>query len=315
MRIDVGQQSRMEGWGYSLLIHGFLFLAITPLFRQIPTPSPPETFQWNVAFVESHEPGSPNGSVQENAGANDSTSTTPASTQRPTLSTPHATTTIEQPAPGLTERTHQSNTEQPLTAGPPPTSIAQPEPTVSAPLVALRPATTMPQDTPSLPDAAAEPAKTVPSMPAAGSDVSTATAEEAWPLRPASARTETAGPTTAAQNNLPVLAASIPAAAGQPSASRADYGWLQRAVSRRLEELKRSSRPSLDEATIMKVLVKAVVSGRGELVEAEVVKSSGSERIDREAMTLVQRAFPMTLDYAIDRPHIVMRIPVTYSRD
>lgn len=65
----------------------------------------------------------------------------------------------------------------------------------------------------------------------------------------------------------------------------------------------------------MKVLVKAVVSGRGELVEAEVVKSSGSERIDREAMTLVQRAFPMTLDYAIDRPHIVMRIPVTYSRD
>lgn len=50
-------------------------------------------------------------------------------------------------------------------------------------------------------------------------------------------------------------------------------------------------------------------------MEAEVVKSSGVARIDQEAMSLVQRAFPLRLDYAIDRPQIVMRIPVTYSRD
>jgi protein TonB len=90
---------------------------------------------------------------------------------------------------------------------------------------------------------------------------------------------------------------------------------LQRAVSRRLEELKRSSRPSLEDASRLKVLVKAVVSSAGELMEAEVVKSSGLERIDREAMTLVQRAFPMALDHTMDRPQIVMRIPITYSRD
>jgi protein TonB len=86
-------------------------------------------------------------------------------------------------------------------------------------------------------------------------------------------------------------------------------------VSHRLEELKRLSRPSLDNASRLKVLVKAVVSNTGELLEAEVVKSSGLNRIDQEAMTLVQRAFPMPLDHTLDRRQIVMRIPITYSRD
>jgi protein TonB len=96
---------------------------------------------------------------------------------------------------------------------------------------------------------------------------------------------------------------------------QADYSWLQRTVSRRLEELKRSSRPSLDDSSKLKVLVKAVVSSTGELMEAEVVKSSGLDRIDQEAMRLVQRAFPMLLDHTLDRQQVVMRIPITYSRD
>jgi TonB family protein len=86
-------------------------------------------------------------------------------------------------------------------------------------------------------------------------------------------------------------------------------------VSRRLEELKRSSQPSLSDASKLKVLVRAVVSNRGELMEAEVVTSSGLERIDREAVTLVERAFPLSLDHTLDRQQIVMRIPITYSRD
>jgi outer membrane biosynthesis protein TonB len=104
-----------------------------------------------------------------------------------------------------------------------------------------------------------------------------------------------------------------PIAADRPSVAPADYGWLQRAVSRRLEELKRSSQPSLDDSSKLKVLVRAVVSNRGELMEAEVVTSSGLERIDREA--LVHRAFPLSLDHTLDRQQIVMRIPITYSRD
>ena len=95
----------------------------------------------------------------------------------------------------------------------------------------------------------------------------------------------------------------------------ADYGWLQQALSRRLEELKRSVRPSIEESGLLRVLVKAVVSSTGELMEAEIVNSSGHHRIDQEAMTLVQRAFPMSLDQDLDRPQIVMRIPITFSHD
>ena len=96
---------------------------------------------------------------------------------------------------------------------------------------------------------------------------------------------------------------------------RADYGWLQQALFRRLEELKRSARPFIPESGRLRVLVKAVVSSTGELVEAEIVNSSGHPRIDQEAITLVQRAFPMLLDRALERPQVVMRIPITFSRD
>jgi len=100
-----------------------------------------------------------------------------------------------------------------------------------------------------------------------------------------------------------------------PSAIHSDYGWLQQAIFRRLEELKRSSRPSLDESRPLKVTVKAVVSREGILLDSAVVKSSGLDHIDQEAMALVQRAFPMQLDRPLDRGQIAMRIPIAYSRE
>lgn len=99
------------------------------------------------------------------------------------------------------------------------------------------------------------------------------------------------------------------------STARPDYGWLQQAIFRKLEELKRSSRPSLDESRPLKVTVKAVVSREGMLLNSAVVKSSGLDRIDQEAMALVQRAFPLQLDRALDRRQIVLRIPITYSQE
>lgn len=95
---------------------------------------------------------------------------------------------------------------------------------------------------------------------------------------------------------------------------RPDYGWLQQAIFYRLEELKRSSHPFLDQSRPFKVMVRVVISKEGTLLDSTVVTSSGLERIDQEAMALVQRAFPMQFDRTLDRQQIVMRIPITYSR-
>ena len=102
---------------------------------------------------------------------------------------------------------------------------------------------------------------------------------------------------------------------GAAATPRLDYGWLQQAIFRRLEELKRSSHPFLDQSRPLKVLVKAVVSREGTLLDSMVVTSSGLDRIDQEAMALVQRAFPMQLDRPLDRQQVAMRIPITYSRE
>lgn len=118
--------------------------------------------------------------------------------------------------------------------------------------------------------------------------------------------------TEPAQPLLPPADVSDTEAASTP---RSDYSWLQQAIFRRLEELKRASRPSLDESRPLKVTVKAVVSREGILLDSAVVKSSGLDRIDQEAIALVQRAFPMQLDRPLDRGQIAMRIPITYSRE
>ncbi|MBX3328885.1 MAG: hypothetical protein KF722_00675 [Nitrospira sp.] len=122
---------------------------------------------------------------------------------------------------------------------------------------------------------------------------------------------EESTPITEAAQPAPATASDVAAV----SAIRPDYSWLQQAIFRRLEELKRSSRPSLDESRPLKVMVKAVVSNEGMLLGSTVVKSSGLDRIDQEAMALVRRVFPLQLDRSLDRGQIVMRIPITYSRE
>ena len=290
MRARVAQRNQIEGWGFSLILHGILLSAIVPAFRLLPAPIHPEPFRWNVTFVESTrqdtviEPASDASFAKDflQTGAADVQSSISSTTGVLQLSQLRPGTSPQMPS--TTETTSVTQDTLPVqrdAAEQPNTIIATtPIPTeLSAPLV-----TRIEQEFPSTP----APSVANPAM----------TAVQSRDTSP-----------------VPALPASTPAASGQSSTPQADYSWLQRAVSRRLEELKRSSRPSLEDSSRLKVLVRAVVSGTGELMEAAVVTSSGLERIDREAMTLVQRAFPMPFDHALDRPQIVMRIPITYSRD
>ncbi len=286
MQARAAHRHQLEGWRFSFFLHGLLLSMIWPILHHIPTPIRQEPFRWNVTLVESL----PQSTVVEPIGDASLVNETLDGVESAELNPAPLKQNVSPPAQAPTQEIDETiqsageTTSATATAAPAILTPAQPEPASPPPSITEAPPAT---------------------------DVAMALTQprDASDQPPASLSSSTSSPPSATPPSV------IPPAVDQSSATRADYSWLQRALSRRLEELKRSARPSLDDASKLKVLVKAVVSSEGELMEAEVVKSSGLARIDQEAMTLVRRAFPMPLDYALDRPQIVMRIPITYSRD
>lgn len=298
MTIQEGRTPLLNGWLISIVLHGLLLFSLLPLFRKsIPT-LPKEPFHWDVALVQS-APTTHN-SVQT---ANTTKSAVPNQPDRRST-VPHAKHTIQH----ATSSTEHTAPLKPLAVAPAaPNSIPDnPSPVTSS---SEAPTTLIPNELPANVTQATEPPpqQTEPSI---GSTT------------PAPPRPETAAPAATLEESTPPTDITQPTST-QPTASdvaavsaiRPDYSWLQQAIFRRLEEIKRSSRPSLDESRPLKVTVKAVVSNEGMLLDSTVVKSSGFGRIDQEAMALVQRVFPLQLDRSLDRRQIVMRIPITYSRE
>ena len=296
MQARIVERRWMEGWGFSLILHGVLLGTIVPAFRHLPTPTYSEPFQWNVIFTELSQQPTPK-EPDTNAAFSDETLRTAEIEALGSISS--LTNVHSSPKKHRAHLAKKSSNTRSQLAAPPTPSITQTAPATEETLPGEQPSTHIT-------------ASPVSNEPAAQPE---APVEQEIPAPPTSA-TDTAMAPTQSMDAPPASSSPTPAVVSDQSSSpQTDYSWLQRAVSRRLEELKRSSRPSLDDASRLKVLVKAVVSNTGELLEAEVVKSSGLNRIDQEAMTLVQRAFPMPLDHTLDRQHIVMRIPITYSRD
>ena len=324
MTTSVRTRERLaQGWGISLILHGLFITAALPLFRQLPVTIHPAPFRWDVALVESPNNPDPTESpnfasfVPESSSAivghqqslvastdipqplQESTSpdratTVPSHEQAPETRTPR--TVIVEPFKADNPSTLSSPSAQEATT---PTSVTAPDRREIAP-EQIASSTTVP-------------------LPSGESSIAhTITKQEPEPVSVSPAQKYAVVPENPSASNFPRLghpASIVPASTGPSLGSRPDYGWLQQAVLQRLEELKRSSRPLLDDSSRLKVLVKAVVSNAGELMEASVAKSSGLERVDQEAMSLVQRVFPMQLDHRLDRPQIVMRISITYSRD
>lgn len=286
-----------SGWLGSIALHGFLFLGFLQLFHQSLMTVPEEPFHWDVMLVEStrtaDEPVQPVAAVESAAASLPKSAPGPA---RAVRTIRHAALSAER-IDSLVPKTNR-----PVT----PKSIPE------SPSLVMSPKESAPASTPDeFPPAPAQATEPFSQQTAAPIDSTTQV-----PPRPeATAAVTSEGSTTASESaqSLPTPAATLDTAV--VSAIRPDYAWLQQAIFLRLEELKRSSRPSLDDPRPLKVLVKAVVSREGALLDSTVVKSSGLDRIDQEAMALVRRAFPMRLDRPLDRPQVAMRIPIAYSRE
>ena len=327
---------RVHGWLVSLTLHGLLLSAVLPLFRLTPLSTPSEPFHWDVTMVQSIHPADeqiqaadpieqrlsiPTEPIPIPTKTNNTFQTGSSSAKRLTPSSPTTeTAVVTEPqlknSSSIAPPVEQSSVAQATASMHP--NLAE-EPTQSMSPAENLSASALPTNNPSNQQLEPSIAPTIqePSVPTTGVTSSTSTAAPASDFAQSTlSATDVATAPTQPLDTSPERSSLTPSEpSGQPSPSQTDYTWLQLAVTRRLEELKRLSRPSLDDASRHKVLVKAVVSSTGELMKAEVVKSSGLDRIDQEAMTLVLRAFPMLLDHALDRQQIVMRIPITYSRD
>ena len=314
MQSRTGQRRQIEGWGFSLLLHGIFLIAIVSVFRHFPAPIHPEPFKWNVMFIELPQQTPPVEPASDTSFEKEFLRTSEAGIHSSVPSATKAPWTPEHAKRGSARITEESSSASQLLATASPTPIAPTQPKISQPTSPAIQA--MPDAQEALHSEQPDTNMTAPPVSPESSPQPMAPIEQDLPSNPASSAADTAAAPAQPSDTAPASPPPAPTATSdQPSASQTDYGWLQRAVSHRLEELKRSSRPFLDESSKLKVLVKAVVSSTGELMEAEVVKSSGLNRIDQEAMALVQRAFPLPLDHTLDRQQIVMRIPITYSRD
>ena len=269
----------LYGWLGSFTLHVFLLLGFPSLFPQALHVSK-EPFHWDVALVQTiptaHE------SVQT---ADAPQSVVPKQPDR-TPTSPHIYRTIRY-APPERIASRAPKTDAPVTS---PSEVAT---------------TAIPNELPSTLNQITELPRQ-PTEPLAASTTQEPSIQEAAATLGEENRppTEIARPALATVSDATVV-----------SVTRPDYGWLQQAIFRRLEELKRSSHPLLDESRPLKVTVKAVVSNEGLLLDSTIVKSSGLDRIDQEAIALVQRVFPLQLDRSLDRRQIVMRIPISYSQE
>jgi len=287
----------LHGWLGSLALHGLLLLTVLPLVRLSPLTVPTEPFYWDVALVES----TPIADEQIQT-----TNATEPIVSKPTDRAPISTRTIRT----IHRAAPSADPIVPIEA-----QTAEPVTPTSQRNIASSAASSKEAATASLPD------RPTPNQPQVGDPPlqQTDTPATSTTAEPSTTQTTAAtlidGTVRSMEPAQPLLPPATVSDRETAPTSRLDYGWLQQAIFRRLEELKRSSRPFLDQSQPLKVMVKAVVSREGTLLDSSVAKSSGLDHIDQEAIALVQRAFPMQLEHTLNRQQIVMRIPITYSRE
>ena len=96
-------------------------------------------------------------------------------------------------------------------------------------------------------------------------------------------------------------------------ATKADYGWLADSLFRRVVELRHYPRTARLNGFEGKVVLRVSIKQDGNLEDVSVVQSSGHESLDNAAMEAVRRACPLHLKHELERPKVVMTLPVTYS--
>lgn len=125
---------------------------------------------------------------------------------------------------------------------------------------------------------------------------------------------ETAAPVSSSSDAARQEAPMQTAKAAPPGHEvKTDHRWLAESLWRRVAELKRYPNSARLNGQEGKVILKAVIRSDGHLIDVTVQKSSGHQILDAAAVEAVKLACPLHMKHAINKPEIVVSLPIVYS--
>ncbi|MDR4496065.1 MAG: TonB family protein [Nitrospirales bacterium] len=97
--------------------------------------------------------------------------------------------------------------------------------------------------------------------------------------------------------------------------TQADYGWLAQTIWNQIEKYKRYPTKARQNEWEGKVVLEAVIRQDGTILNLRVSETSGHDILDQDALNLLWKLSPLTLDHALDRSQITILVPLTYQLD
>ncbi|MGP0593400.1 TonB family protein [Nitrospira sp. T9] len=97
--------------------------------------------------------------------------------------------------------------------------------------------------------------------------------------------------------------------------AQADYGWLAQTIWHQIEKYKSYPREARQNEWEGKVVLEAVIRQDGTILHLRVAETSGHEILDKDALSLLWKLSPLTLNHALGHPQITILVPLTYKLD
>ena len=309
-------------WGISLAVHGVAVALALAFAAQVQPVLQEEIFKWDVALVKSSE-SEPASQVAEAVAT-----PSPSLPQRQVSSTPSVKSLSEDMHRVASQQTVQMvhpviEPVKPIEEKvevPPPPKVEPVQP------VEQKPAEVAPSKVePILEAKAPEPVQHAEPLVTQSPSVAVAPSAEPVEAQPSyheppapapAAAASIESPTHEVEKSVPAMseapgqAAKVPAPAAE---TKADHRWLAESLWRRVAELKRYPSSARLNGQEGKVILKAVIRSDGHLADVSVQKSSGHSILDTAAIEAVKLAFPLHMKYAINKPEIVVSLPIVYS--
>lgn len=292
-----------QGWLCSVVLHATVGACVVLLMSGLTLSFEPDSFQWNVALVES-------------------------SRSQPTINPPPEGKPDPSPAPS-------PDKSQPI----PPKAVTTPvqhrvaqvpqevpevTPVNQTASTVLAQAVEHPQDSPVMETIPTEEQileeEPVPTNEATSSETVMSAVEPLMSqpatddsiVHPPAVETVNEMPAKVQQPSAEQMVASAAPFKAAPTA-KTDYGWLMRALLGRIDELKNYPVMARMNRWEGKVVLRAVIRDDGQVLMVDVQESSGRSILDNDAMETLKKASPLKLDHPLGKPQVAILMPISYS--